>query len=121
MIRQEGRFPKFVAELEQVSYNGAYAAELGQNVLFVTERAVFARRPEGLTLIEIAPGIDVERDVLAHMGFTPLIAPDLKIMDARLFSPDPMDYAPDLLAKPRLNLPKRLRDGGSDLKLDIRY
>ena len=109
VIRQEGRFPKFVAELEQVSYNGAYAAELGQNVLFVTERAVFARRPEGLTLVEIAPGIDVERDILAHMGFAPLISPDLKIMDARLFSPDRMDYAADLLSKPRLNLPERLR------------
>ena len=110
VIRQEGRFPKFVSELEQVSYNGAYAASLGQNVLFVTERAVFARRPEGLTLVEIAPGIDVERDVLAHMGFTPLIAPDLKVMDTRLFSSDPMDYAPDLLSKPRVNLPQRMRD-----------
>lgn len=112
VIRKEGRFPKFVATLEQVSYNGAFAAELGQKMLFVTERAVFARRPEGLTLVEIAPGVDIEQDILAHMGFAPLIAPDLSIMDARLFSPDPMDFAPDLLAKPRLNLPKRLQDGG---------
>ncbi|MCO6453667.1 MAG: hypothetical protein J5I90_22990 [Caldilineales bacterium] len=110
VIRREGRFPKFVAELEQVSYNGAYAAELGQNVLFVTERAVFARRPEGLTLVEIAPGIDLDRDILAHMGFRPLISPDLRTMDARLFSPDRMNYAADLLAKPRLNVPRRLRD-----------
>jgi propionate CoA-transferase len=112
VIRQEGRYPKFVNQLEQVSYNGAYASCLGQKVLFVTERAVFVRKPEGLMLIEIAPGVDVERDVLAHMGFRPLISPDLKVMDARLFAPEPMDYAADLLRKPKLNLPKRLQDAG---------
>ncbi|MCP4167310.1 MAG: 3-oxoacid CoA-transferase [Chloroflexi bacterium] len=108
-IEQEGRFPKFVQQLEQVSYNGVYAASLRQNVLFVTERAVFRRTEEGLTLVEIAPGVDLEGDVLAHVGFSPSISPDLKTMDDRLFDPQPMDYAPDLLAKPRLNLPARLK------------
>jgi len=108
-IIQEGRFPKFIAELQQVSYNGAFAAELGQEVLFITERAVFQRGPEGLVLTEIAPGIDVDKDVLALMGFQPQVSAQLKEMDRRIFSPEPMEYAQDLLAKPRLNLPPRLR------------
>lgn len=110
VIRREGRHPKFVARLDQVSYNGAYAATLGQNVLFVSERAVFSRQPEGLVLVEIAPGIDLERDVLAHMAFRPLVSSELKTMDARLFRPQPMAFTPDLLAKPRLNIPQRLRE-----------
>ena len=112
VIAQEGRHAKFVARLEQVSYNGAYAASLGQRVLFVTERAVFARRPEGLALVEIAPGIDLERDILAHMDFAPIIDPDLKLMDPRIFRPEPMGYAAELARKPRLNLPARLRGTG---------
>jgi propionate CoA-transferase len=108
-IRQEGRYPKFVAQLEQVSYNGAYAAELGQEVLFVTERAVFRRDPEGLTLIEIAPGLDVEADVLAQMAFRPQVSDDLKTMDARLFQSEPMGNRDALLQRPRRNMPQRLQ------------
>ena len=110
-ILQEGRFPKFISELQQISYNGRYAAELGQEVLFITERAVFQRGQDGLVLTEIAPGIDLQRDILAQMEFKPQISPDLKEMDARIFSPEKMGYAHDLGNKPRLNLPKRLQKG----------
>lgn len=109
VIRSEGRFPKFIEDLEQVSYNGKYAAELGQNVLFISERAVFRRDAQGLTLIEIAPGVDLQRDILDQMRFSPRLAPDLKVMDARLFQHRAMGYALDLAGKPRLNLPKRLQ------------
>ena len=110
-ILQEGRFPKFITELQQISYNGRYAAELGQEVLFLTERAVFQRGQDGLVLTEIAPGIDLQKDIVAQMEFKPQISPDLKEMDARIFSPEKMGYAHDLRKKPRLNLPKRLQEG----------
>ena len=109
-IIQEGRFPKFVEQLDQISYNGELAAGYGQEVLFLTERAVFAHGPQGLTLIEIAPGIDLTRDILAHMRFQPQIAAGLKIMDPRLFQSQPMGLAADILSKPRLNIPARLRE-----------
>jgi len=109
-ILQEGHFPKFVSGLQQVSYSGRYAAELGQEVVFVTERAVFRREKNGLVLTEIAPGIDLQRDVLAHMEFEPLVSPDLQEMDARIFFPEKMDYIQDLQKKPRLNLPARLQE-----------
>jgi propionate CoA-transferase len=110
-ILQEGRFQKFISELQQVSYNGRYAAELGQEVLFLTERAVFQRGQDGLVLTEIAPGIDLQKDILAQMEFKPQISPDLKEMDPRIFSSEKMGYAHDLQDKPRLNLPKRLQKG----------
>ena len=88
-IRKEGRARKFVAAVQQVTFNGAYAAERAQPVLYVTERCVFRRGPEGLELIEVAPGVDVERDVLAHMAFAPIVRhPDL--MDLRIFRDGPM-------------------------------
>jgi propionate CoA-transferase len=108
-ILQEGRFLKFISELQQISYSGEYAAELGQNVLFITERAVFQRGQDGLVLTEIAPGIDLQKDVLAQMEFKPQISSDLKEMDPRIFSTEKIGYAHDLQKKPRLNLPKRLQ------------
>jgi propionate CoA-transferase len=117
-IEQEGRFPKFVASLEQVSYNGQYAWERGQQVLFITERAVFRRAEQGLELVEAAPGIDLERDVFALMEFRPAVAADFRSMDPRLFDPAPMGLAQGLAASPRLNVPPRLRaaefSGGHD-------
>ena len=101
VIRKEGRHRKFVPKLEQICYNAAMGRERGQITLFVTERAVFRVGPQGLELIEIAPGVDVERDVIAHMGFRPAVSPDLKIMDARIFAQGLMGLASDLQAKPR--------------------
>lgn len=83
-IVQEGRSPKFIAEVEQITFNGRDAALRGQRVLFVTERAVLRLTAEGLELTEIAPGIDLQRDVLDHMGFTPIMR-DVRLMDAGLF------------------------------------
>jgi len=109
VIEREGRYNKFVAELEQISYNGQHAWEGGQEILFITERAVFRRGADGLELIEVAPGIDLERDLLAHMDFRPRVAAELREMDPRLFRPEPMGYLADLMTKPRLNVPERLR------------
>lgn len=84
-IAQEGRARKFVTAVEQITFNGAYAAERAQPVLYVTERCVFRRAPDGVELIEVAPGIDIERDILAHMAFKPIVrTPDL--MDLRIFA-----------------------------------
>jgi propionate CoA-transferase len=82
-----------VPKLEQVCYNASIGRERGQVTLFVTERAVFRVGPDGLELCEIAPGLDAERDVIAHMGFRPAIAKDLKTMDARIFRPERMGLA----------------------------
>jgi propionate CoA-transferase len=110
-ILKEGRHPKFLQHLEQISYNGHYAARQGQRALYITERAVFERDEDGLILVEVAPGIDPGREVLAHMQFTPRISPGLREMDARIFEAQPMGLAADILARPRLNLPARLRPG----------
>ena len=96
-ILQEGRHRKFVETIEQVTFSGEYAARLGKRVLYVTERCVFALTPEGLELIEIAPGIDLERDILSQMAFRPIIRNPV-LMDARIFRPEPMGLKDSLLA-----------------------
>ena len=75
------------------------ARERGQEVRYITERAVFALDAEGLILLEVAPGIDVERDVLARMGFRPRVADDLRTMDARLYATGAMGLAGDFAAQ----------------------
>lgn len=90
-IVREGETKKFVAEVEHRTFSGEYAFKRGQTVLYITERCVFKLVKGGLELIEIAPGVDLERDILAHMDFKPVIAPDLKLMDARIFADAPMD------------------------------
>jgi propionate CoA-transferase len=82
----EGGSPKFVGRVEQISFSGEHARDVGQPVLYVTERAVFTLGERGRELIEIAPGLDLHRDVLAHMEFTPEISPDLTEMDPRLYA-----------------------------------
>jgi propionate CoA-transferase len=91
---------KFVTAVEQVTYSGPYGCARGQRALYVTERAVFRRADHGVELIEIAPGIDPERDIFAKMGFRPAVSPELRTMDARLFRPEPMGLARDIAAKP---------------------
>ncbi|MBC7415702.1 MAG: malonate decarboxylase subunit alpha [Herminiimonas sp.] len=83
-IVSEGTSRKFVHAVEQITFSGPRAAASGQPVLYVTERCVFALRDARLQLIEVAPGIDIERDILAHMGFVPRIE-RVKVMDARLY------------------------------------
>ena len=78
--------------------------------MFITERAVFRRGPEGLELLEAAPGVDLESDIFANMDFRPPVASDFKEMDNRLFYPEPMGLETDLAQKPRQNIPERLRD-----------
>jgi len=99
-ILEEARARKFVEAVEHVTFSGAYATARGQSVLYVTERCVFTLRPDGLELIEIAPGIEIERDILALMDFRPLIPRDPIAMDARIFRQGPMDLREDMLTIP---------------------
>ncbi|WP_232666083.1 acyl CoA:acetate/3-ketoacid CoA transferase [Pseudonocardia sp. TRM90224] len=89
----EGRSRKFVDAVAEISFSGERAVRKGQSVRYVTERAVFELTPDGLELIEVAPGIDVDRDVLAHMDLKPSVSASLATMDARLFAAEPMGLA----------------------------
>lgn len=88
-ISREGRARKFIHNVEQVTFAGAYAARGGQRVLYITERVVFRLTPQGLELIEIAPGIDLERDVFAHMAFRPAVSETLTTMPLTGFERNP--------------------------------
>jgi propionate CoA-transferase len=90
-IRQEGKAKKFIAQVEQVTFSGEYAVERNQRVLYVTERAVFELREGQLTLTEIAPGVDLDKDILAQMDFSPLLAEDVKVMSSAIFRPERMN------------------------------
>src|ERR1700758_370652 len=92
--------PKFLDTVEQRTFSGQYAAAAGQPVLYVTERCVFRLTSDGLELIEIAPGIDIEKDILAHVGFSPIIEGEPTLMDARIFRDEPMGLKDDLLTVP---------------------
>ncbi|MEN1969839.1 CoA-transferase [Lentibacillus sp. N15] len=85
VIHKEGSIKKMVPKVSQVSFNGKLAREKGQDVIFVTERAVFKLVKNGVMLTEIAPGIDLQKDVLEMMDFVPIISENLKTMDKRLF------------------------------------
>jgi propionate CoA-transferase len=89
-IRRDGAVVKFVDEVEHVTFSGRRARATGQSVLYITERCVLRLSPAGLELIEIAPGIDLERDLLAKMSFRPEIAPNLHEMDAAIFGQAPL-------------------------------
>lgn len=95
-IIQEGRSRKFIKAVEQVTFSGQYARQRQQPVIYVTERCVFQLRKDGLELIEVAPGIDIERDILPHMDFKPIIHRPAS-MDKRIFRDEPMGLLSDLL------------------------
>lgn len=86
-IVKEGTIKKFLNKVEQIAFSGKYAWSAGQRAIYVTERAVFELTKDGLMLTEIAPGVDLEKDILAHMEFKPIISPDLKLMPQGIFKP----------------------------------
>jgi propionate CoA-transferase len=92
--------PKFVAEVEHRTFSGQEARRRGQQVLYVTERAVFALHERGLELLEVAPGLDLQRDVLARMAFAPVIERPPTTMDTALFAEGPMGLRARLLMLP---------------------
>jgi propionate CoA-transferase len=99
-IVNEGNVRKFVHEVEHKTFSGSYAAKRGQPVLYVTERCVFELTRDGLALVEVAPGIDIERDILSQMDFRPIVRRDPGIMDGRIFAPEPMGLRDGLLRMP---------------------
>ena len=98
-IIQEGKNNKFIKSVEHVTFSGQLSVETKQPVLYVTERCVFKVSSAGVELIEVAPGIDIERDILAHMGFTPIMN-DVNTMDERIFAPQRMDLKTSLIDAP---------------------
>lgn len=102
-VVREGASRKFVGMVEHLTFSGEYALKRGQPVLYITERCVFKLTEVGLELVEVAPGVDIERDIVAHMDFAPVInAP--RLMDARIFRSEPMGLRSAVL---RLKLHER--------------
>lgn len=90
IILNEGKSKKFVNEVQQITFSGNYANKVKQPVMYITERAVFELTEDGLMLTEIAPGMDLQKDILAHMDFEPIISENLKTMDERIFRDEVM-------------------------------
>jgi propionate CoA-transferase len=90
-IDQEGRYPKFVDRVGQITFSAGRALQKDLSVTYITERAVFRMTKAGMELIEHAPGVDVERDILAMMAFEPLVSPDLRLMDAGVMGAGPFE------------------------------
>ena len=99
LIERDGKQKKFVETVEHRTFSGSYAAENGKDVLYITERCVFRLSKEGLELIEIAPGVDIKRDILDRMDFEPIIRRP-RAMDPRIFRPEPMGLRDDILQLP---------------------
>ncbi len=98
-ILQEGKVKKFVKEVEHKTFSGEYAVKVKQPVLYITERAVFELSEEGLVLTEIAPGVDLQKDVLDLMDFKPVMKGQPKLMDARIFADSVMNIAKEIAQK----------------------
>jgi len=104
-ILDQAGLAKFVREVEHRTFSGRYAAARSQPVLYVTERCVFELTAQGLELVEVAPGVDVARDILARMDFEPIVRGAPRTMDARIFRTSAMGLRDELLSVP---LPQRL-------------
>ena len=104
-IKKEGDVQKFVDEVEQITFSGDFAVSNNQPVLFITERCVFSYTKNGMELVEVAPGIDIDKDILSHMEFKPVVKNNIKIMDKRIFKPGPIGLK-DLILN--LSLDQRL-------------
>jgi propionate CoA-transferase len=99
-IRKDGDSRKFVSEVEHRTFSGKYAAARKQTVLYITERCVFSLCEEGLELIEVAPGVDLARDILAKMDFAPVMHRPPRLMDERIFRSEPMGLRDSMLSLP---------------------
>lgn len=93
VIKQEGKLAKLVKDVEQVSFSGKRAARTGQDITYVTERCVMKLREDGVYVTEVAPGIDLQRDILEQADFTLKIDDTLRPMAACLFHPDRLGTA----------------------------
>jgi len=93
-ILQDGLIKKFVKDVEHITFSGEYARKIGKEVLYVTERAVFRLGKDGLVLEEIAPGVDLEKDILSKMDFSPTVSSKLKLMDEKIFKKAKMEIQP---------------------------
>jgi propionate CoA-transferase len=113
LILEEGRSKKFVDEVEHRTFSGPQAAKWGKSVLYITERCVFKLTREGLELTEIAPGVDLQKDILDQMDFAPIMHSAPALMDARIFRDEPMAIRGQMLEIP---LAERLTyDAGKNL------
>ena len=99
-IEQEGKVQKFVEQVEHVTFSGAYAVKKRQPVMYVTERCVFVLTGAGMELVEIAPGVDLEKNILSQMAFEPVIRQAPALMDGRIFQEPPMNLKSDLMSVP---------------------
>ncbi len=99
-IRKDGASRKFVSEVEHRTFSGKYAAARKQTVLYITERCVFSLCEDGLELVEIAPGVDLAKDILAHMDFAPMMRRPPRLMDERIFLSEPMGLRDSMLSIP---------------------
>ena len=99
-IVREGKERKFVDRVEHLTFSAEQALRTNRPVLYITERCVFRLRSEGMELVEIAPGVDLDSHILANMSFKPLISGSLRTMDARIFRPEAMGLRDELLQIP---------------------
>lgn len=99
-IVEDGQAIKFVDQVEHRTFSGPQAAKWGKSVLYITERCVFKLTAEGLELTEIAPGVDLQKDILDKMEFRPILHREPKLMDARIFTDEPMNIRAEMLERP---------------------
>ena len=95
-ILHDGTIPKFIESVFKVVFSGHQAIKYGQEILYATERGVFRLNKSGIVLEEVAPGIDIDKDIISKMGFMPIIG-STKEMDERIFSDEKMDVRDEIM------------------------